>query len=321
MARLARGGLIAAVAVSLGVLGAAPSNAGSASQAAPKPDHRPGFGASTLSGPRVGLGKVVSTRDGGQIFGWDINRSGSDGVLASAQGSSGGEEVSVETFDQNTGKITSSFARADGPRTTYGVDGIFTGDIGLVTHFIVPKGDIFAKRRYDVMDPVTSEKFTGEFLPPVKDVDVLEHAVNQTTNTSVVFAIELKNQSVPDLMVGDLAAGTSKVIHLDPSAFGLNDGPQLAQDSSLNEAVVAYSPDGGAVFGLAPKNALVNLDTGKVTTFNGFNGGPLSAGFVNGIAVDSTTHVAVTTTELNAQVEFYNIKSQKLLANPQLPGT
>ena len=42
-------------------------------------------------------------------------------------------------------KVVRSFARRTNPRDTYGVDGIFAGDIALVTHFIVPKGDIFAK--------------------------------------------------------------------------------------------------------------------------------------------------------------------------------
>ena len=317
----ANGFVLAAVVVTLGVLGAAPSNAVHASQAAPKPDHRPGFGALSSAGSKVGLGKVVSTADGGQIFGWAINSAGTDGVLASALTSGNGFRVSVETFDQQTAKITKTFARDDGPRNSYGVDGIFAGDIALVTHFIVPKGDIFAKRRYDVMNPVTAQRFTGEWKPPVKDMDVLQNAENQTTNTSVVYAIELKNQDVPDLIVSDLAAGSGKVIHLDPNAFGLNDGPQLAQDTALNRAVVAYSPDGGAVFGLAPVNALVNLSTGKVTKFIGFNGGPLHAGLVNGIAVDSTTHIACTTTELNAQVEFYDVKKQSLIANVQLPGT
>ena len=48
----------------------------------------------------AGLG-VVLTSQGGQIYGFDINQSGSDGVLATA--------ANVETFDENSGKITKSF--------------------------------------------------------------------------------------------------------------------------------------------------------------------------------------------------------------------
>jgi hypothetical protein len=321
MARWNHSGLIAVVAGSLGLLGAAPSNAGYASQAAPKPDHRPGFGAIFSSGHKVGLGKVVSTRDGGQIFGWDIDMAGTDGLLSSSQDTAEGYQVSVETFDQKTGKITSSFARYNGPRNSYLVDGIFTGDIGLVTHFIIPKGTIYAKRRYELMDPVTADHFTGPWAPPVRDFDVLENAENQSTSTSVVFGIELKKNDIPDLIATDLAEGTSTLIHLDPNAYGLADEPQLAQDTGLNSAVVAYSPDGGARGGAAPVNALFDLKSGKVTTFAGYNNGFSHAGVVNGIAVDSTTHVEATTTELNAQVEFYDLKKRTGITAVQLPGT
>src|SRR4051812_5822379 len=45
-----------------------------------------------------GLGKVLTTKDGGQIYGFDIDQNGDDGVLASAQDSQAGYRVSVETF-------------------------------------------------------------------------------------------------------------------------------------------------------------------------------------------------------------------------------
>ena len=158
---------------------------------------------------QVGLGKVLTTKDGGQIYGFDINQNGDDGVLASAQNAGGNNYlVSVETFDQNTGKITKSFKKETGPRDSYSVDGIFAGDVALVTHFIVPDGSFFAKRRYAVMNPVTAQKFTGDWTPPVKDIDVLQSGVNQDTQTAVLFAIELKKQDDPILVVSDVAANT-----------------------------------------------------------------------------------------------------------------
>jgi len=69
----------------------------------------PGF--VSAAGREVGLGKVP-TRDGGQIFGFDIDQNGEDGVLASSQtiDAKGDVLASVETFYQNSGKITKSFA-------------------------------------------------------------------------------------------------------------------------------------------------------------------------------------------------------------------
>ena len=272
---------------------------------------------------QVGLGKVLTTKDGGQIYGFDINQNGDDGVLASAQNAGGNNYlVSIETFDQNTGKITKSFKKETGPRDSYSVDGIFAGDVGLITHYIVPDGSFFAKRRYALMNPVTAQKFTGDWTPPVKDIDVLQSGVNQDTATAVLFAIELKKQDDPILVVSDVAANTfTKVIRLDPNLFGLGNGPKLSQYTSANKAVLAVSPDGGAVFGAAPVNVIIDLSTGKTKQFTGYNNGGFHAGYVNGLAVDPNTGIGATTTELNAQVEFYDMAKREPLTFAQLPCT
>jgi hypothetical protein len=272
----------------------------------------------------VGLGKLLTTSDGGQVFGFDIDQKGADGALASAQtiNKNGELRVSMQTFDQDTGRITKTFARYQGKQDSYSLDGIVAGDVGLVTHYYTPKGSIYAIRYYDVMNPVTAEKFTGHWTPPIHDIDVLMTAENQTTATNVFFAIELKNGDQPDLIVSDVAADTfGNVIHLDPNLFGGGNGPQLGQFTAENEAVLALSPDGGEVGGEAPINVLVNLGSGKSVQFSGYNGGPFGAGYVNGLAVDPNTGIAATTTELNAQVEFYDLKKQAGVADVQLPCT
>lgn len=271
---------------------------------------------------KVGLGKVLTTKDGGQIYGFDINQNGDDGVLASAQtvGSNGAALVSVETFDQDSGKITKSFAKYEGTRNSYAVDGIFAGDVALVTHFVEPKGTIYATRHFDVMNPVTAQKFTGSWAPPVRDINIQQVAENQSTATAVLFGIELKKQDQPDLIVSNIAANTSTVFHLDPNLFGVADLPQLGQFTAANEAVIALTPDAGRVGGEAPVNVLIDMATGKETKFNGLNEGEFGSGDVNGLAVDPNTGIAATTTELNAQVEFYNLANQNATA-VQLPCT
>ena len=272
----------------------------------------------------AGLGKVLTTKDGGQIFGFDIDQSGDDGVLASAQtiDGDGDVRVSVEVFDQDSGKITKSLARYEGKRNEYSVHGIFAGDVALVTHYITPQGSIYPRRKYKVMNPVAGGRFTGAWTPPVKDIDVLEWAENQATSTGVVFAIALKDQDKPLLLASDIASNAfTNVIHLDPDLFGLADGPTLGQFTAANEAVLALSPDGGAVGGSAPINALVDLDPGAVAQFPGYNNGRFHAGYVNGLAVDPNTGVAATTTELNSQVEFYDLVNRKAVTFAQLPCT
>jgi hypothetical protein len=261
----------------------------------------------------VGLGKLLVTRDGGQIFGFDIDRNGTDGVLATAS--------DVETFDQNTGTISKTFPKKLPPGTSYGMNAIFAGDVALVTRYVVPQGQIYAKRFYDVMNPVTKGKFTNVWSSPIRDINVQAAGVNQVTSTDALFAIELKKQDRPVIVVSDIAKNTvSKVFHLDPNLFGVGNDPQFGQDTTTNQAVVALSPDGGAVGGEPPLNVIVDLSTGKETRFNGFNNGFFHAGDVNGLAVDSTTGIAATTTELNAQVEFYDL-AQETGTFAQLPCT
>lgn len=259
--------------------------------------------AGTLQHHAVGLGKILSSKRGGQIFGFDINQNGNDGVIATAQ--------NVETFNQDSGKITKVFPKHLPAGTSYSVVNIGAGDVGLVTRYVQPKGKIYAKRFYNVMNPVTAKRFTGKWTPPVKDIQVEGAGPNQTTTTTAIFAIELKNQDIPDLFWSNVATNQfGKVFHLDPSTFSLGNSPQFGQNTATNQAVFATSPDGGRVGGAPPINVLVNLKTGKKTQFNGFNNGYFHAGYVNGLAVDSTTGIAATDTELNAQVEFYNLAKQ-----------
>ncbi len=76
----------------------------------------------------------------------------------------------------------------------------------------------------------------------------------------------------------------------------------------------------GAVGGPPPTFALADLGTGKVRYFTGLQGPPpYGAGFVNGMAVDAEDGIACTTTELDGQVEFYDLKKQTGFAVP-MPG-
>jgi len=259
----------------------------------------------------VGLGSLLTSK-GGQIFGFDIDRNGNDAALATAS--------NVETFDQDSGTILKAFPTSPPSGTTYGFNAILTGDVGLVTRYVEPKGSIFAKRFYNLMNPIKG-KFTGKWTPPLKDIQVEFAGPNQATGMSAIFAIELQNQDVPDLFASNVAKNKfGKVFHLDPNQFSLSNEPEVAQDTATNQAVIASSPDGGAVGGVAPVNTLVNLTTGKLTQFNGLNNGYYHAGYVTGLAVDSTTGIAATATELNAQVEFYNLANETATF-AQLPCT
>lgn len=263
--------------------------------------------------PGGSLGPVLSTSDGGEIFGFDVDQNGTDGVLASASYT----DISVQTFDITTGKITKTLGVKKGHAVKKGddyvADGIFDGDVALLDFQkagkpgVTPAHDI-----YKVMDPVTAKKFTGSWSPTIKLFNVLQWGVNQSTTTAVVYGYEREGSDTPKLVVSDIAANTvSKVIALNQNQFGLADSPQLAEDTVNDLAVLATSPSAGEAGGPPPVIATVKLSSGTVTEFNGVNcPGSVGCGYANGIAYDSATGIACTTTELDGGVEFYNVAAQ-----------
>jgi hypothetical protein len=64
----------------------------------------------------IGLGKVLTTKDGGRTFGFDINQGGDDGVLASAQTIDAQDDVlvSMESLDQKFGQYHEAVRQISG---------------------------------------------------------------------------------------------------------------------------------------------------------------------------------------------------------------
>ncbi|HEY5095009.1 MAG TPA: hypothetical protein VII69_07845 [Candidatus Eremiobacteraceae bacterium] len=264
------------------------------------------------------VGKVLHTADGGQVFGFDVDQNGNDGLLASAQTISPQGQVlaSVETFDQTTAKIAKVVVttRTMDDFVTYGIVG---DDVGLVLHeHVVNNRNI---RTFRILAPVTSNMFTGKWTPPNGSNFLLQRvASNQSTAKSAIFATDLSGN--PFVFSSMIASNTfGPVFDLDPGHFGGADQPQMAQDIAHNRAVFATSPDAGAVGGQEPLIATVNLSNGNMREFNGVIIPPFHSGFVNGLAVDSSTGIACTTTELDADVEFYDLARETGFF-VQLPG-
>lgn len=269
--------------------------------------------AHTTGSHKPGLGVVLSSGHG-QIFGFDIDRFGNEGVLATAS--------KVETFDQDTGQIIKSFGKFFNNSSDYVVNGIAAGGVALIEQERVPDGQLYPKRQYKVMNPVTANKFTGKWTPPDKGIIMQAMSDDQASQTTSLFALKnLKHNETPIILVSDIASNTfTNVIALSDTFEG-GTLPQYAQYTGANQAVIALSPDGGAVGGVPPVNYLIDLSSGKMKSFPGYNNGFYHAGSVNGLAVDPNTGVAATTTELNAQVEFYDLNTKKGITFAQLPCT
>jgi hypothetical protein len=276
------------------------------------------------AGPGVGPGTViVNTMFGGQIFGFDIDQNGTEGVLSEALdiGSGGKVLAAVETFDQATGAIISVVKKME-TKDDFLTLGIVGNSVGLVEQEHVT-GLYVTKRIYHEVNPVTKNKFVGKWKTMLASDDIIMHmSRNQGTGgtfsnavlvfensgdfNTVVFGANFNNKTVG-----------SQVTLTDPTFFFSNE-PVVGYDYVTNQAVVASSD--GAVGGPAPQIAVVDLTTGAVTQFTGILGPPpYHQGSISGIAVDSEDGTAVTATELDARVEFYNLKKKTGFA-VTLPG-
>jgi hypothetical protein len=286
---------------------------------------RPVLGAAQAAGDGarapIGAGTtIVHSKFGGQIFGFDIDQNGSEGVLTEDKLLANGNVLAaVETFDQKTGKILKVVSATENQDNflTLGIEGT---SVGLVEQEIVTGGFV-TQRVYDVMNPLKSNAISGTWTPPLaNDNIIIGLSRNQaSTTTAVLYFVNDGNNFTSFVFGTDVGANTFEpVVNLTNPIFGFNEAPQIAYDSVTNQAVVATA--NGEVGGPPPVFALVDLTTGVVNTFNGIPGPPpFRQGSINGLAVDSEDGIACTTTEVDFRVEFYNLKTETGFAMV-LPG-
>lgn len=286
---------------------------------------RLGMPAAARAGVEVGPGTViVHSQFGGQIFGFDIDQNGTEGVLCESSLLENGKDLAaVETFDQATGVIVKVVKKleTEDDFLTLGITGM---SVGLVEHEHVV-GIYVHNRIYKELSPLDANKFNGTWKSHLKYDDLIlgvsrnQVQPNQTSTTNAVLAFQNFGNNNTFVFGTDVGSNTfGPLITLTDPTFYFSNEPVVGYDGATNQAVVASSS--GEVGGPAPQIALVNLTTGKVTQFTGILGpAPYHQGTVNGIAVDSADGIAVTTTELDARVEFYNLAKQTGFA-VTLPG-
>lgn len=255
--------------------------------------------------PAAGPGKViVHSKFGGQIFGFDIDQNGTEGLLSeSALQSNGTVLAAVETFSQSTGKILKvvSGTQTQDDFITLGIVGT---SVGLAEHEHV-KG-IVVGRTFNTLNPLSSNKDTGLWTPPIGT----EHLImptgvsrSQGVPNVAVFAYDNSGNFIPWVFSSNVAANTfGPVVDITDSLNFGSVPPPFAYDSTTNQAILG---GGDGCFGCLPVIGLVDLTEGTFSEFTG-----VGAGFINGLAVDSADGIFCTTTEDDAGVEFYNLATE-----------
>jgi hypothetical protein len=263
----------------------------------------------------VGLGPVVTSQFGGQIYGWDINQDGNDGVLTeTVLGSS--VINAIETFDESTGKITKIVQKVERVNANVEpvVDAVAGNDVGIidverdfVVHSRVERDDHF-----DIMNPVSGNKITGKSHPPRPFGIVPNFVTNNQASSSQIMMVLYPDKRGND-EVGMYTYNAAKNAWGERFAFPRpflfqNGFPNYAAvDATTNEAVVGYlirsryNPHESATF------YVMDAATGKhLRSFYG-----VGFGFPNGMAIDPTTDTMCTTTTGDMNVEFYNLSTGK----------
>jgi hypothetical protein len=246
---------------------------------------------------------IVNTKFGGQIFGFDIDQNGAEGILSEAQTLSNGKVLAaVETFDQKTGKIIAVLAKTE-TQDDFVTLGVVGTSVGLVEHEHVIKL-LDVQRTFGVVNPLSANKATGKWTPPLGTTHLLNQVSrNQGSTNNAVFAQDNSGNFIPWVFSSHVAANTFGPVVKITDSFNFGSvPPPMAYNTVTNEAVLG---GGDGCFGCLPVIGVVDLTK---ATFSEFTG--IGFGFVNGIAVDSADNIACTTTDDDANVEFYDLTTQ-----------
>jgi hypothetical protein len=266
--------------------------------------------------PLAGPGAIlVHSKFGGQIFGFDIDQNGTEGLLSEARTlSSGNVLAAVETFDQATGQIlkVEALTQTQDDFITLGVVGT---SVGLVEREHV-QGIYVVKRIFRTLNPLDSNQITGAWTPPIDAMHIIMPtgvSRSQGVANVAVFAYDNSGNFIPLVFSSNVAANTFGPLVQITDSFNFGSvPPPIAYDSQTNQAILG---GGNGCFGCFPVIGVVDLTSGQFTEFTG-----IGFGFVNGLAVDSADGIACTTTEDDAGVEFYDLAAETA-SKVRLPGS
>src|SRR5262249_45012271 len=101
-----------------------------------------------------------------QIFGFDIDPNGNEGVLSESQSLGEGKKLAaVETFDQTTGEIISVVTMTEG-QEDFVTLGVFNS-VGLIEREL-EISFLHVWRGFCVIDPLNANRFTSTWSPPLE---------------------------------------------------------------------------------------------------------------------------------------------------------
>ncbi len=260
------------------------------------------FGGEFQPNPNAGPGDViVRGKFGGNIFGFEVDPNGTEGLLCEAVGNPDGTvSAAVETFNQATGRIIRVLGKTNTQDDL--IAWSVAGSIGLFEHEKV-RGLFDIKRTFHIIDPLAGNQVNGSWTPPIRPkqiVNQVKPALDGSPNVAV-YALSVSTNLNPVVFSSNLSDNTfGPAIEITDPNFTTEAPPIIAFDPVGNQAILGH--DKPSPFIEPPLIGFVDLATGSFEVKTG-----LGLGVINGVAVDSEDGILCTDTSFDSAVQFYDL--------------
>jgi hypothetical protein len=262
-----------------------------------------------------GNGVTVQGQFGGDIFGFDIDPNGDEGLLCEAAFNSDGTiHTAAETFDQTTGEIIAVVMEANNNSDDFVTLGVVGQSIGIVEQEH-SKRLFHVSRRYRLLNPLDSNQLNGRWTPGLDQSHIINQIKpNQANNDDVaVLTIDTNIPPTPLVFTSRVAANTfSQFLPITDPIFTAQEPPLIAYDNVRNQVILGHSLPSELIF--PPRIGFLDLATGDFSQIIG-----KGFGVINGIAVDSIDGVLCTDTQADSAVQFYDVTT-RTGRSKSLPG-
>lgn len=258
-------------------------------------------------------GVVVRPAFGGMILGFDIDSTGTLGMLSEFKFNRDGTILAAtETFDQATGAIV-QIVQQTGTQDDFLTLGVVGAGVGLFEQEH-PRSTFHVERTYSVVQPLAAGVPTGAWTPPFgrnQNVDQVKTDVG--TAEVAVLAIDLTGHGHTTIFTSDVGANTfGPRIEIADEDFNFQLTPVMVFDSRNNRAILGHNAR--SPFIMPPKIGFLDLTTGAFTKMNG-NG----LGLINGMALDAEDQILCTTVSFVPTVQFYDLEADNHGISVRLP--
>jgi hypothetical protein len=258
----------------------------------------PQFRAHPDSGP---VDIIVRGKFGGNIFGFEVDPNGTEGLLCEAVGNPDGTvTAAVETFSQATGKIIRVVSKSNSQDDF--IAWTAAGSIGLYEREHV-KGIFNIQRTFHIIDPLAGDKVNGRWTPPITSKQIVNQVKPSLDGSPkvAVYALSVSTSVNPVVFTSDISNNSfGSAFEITDLNFITEAPPIIGFDPVGNQVILGH--DKPSPFIEPPLIGFLDLATGSFEVENG-----LGLGVINGVAVDTEDRILCTDTSFDSAVQFYDL--------------